>query len=264
MVSNPDPQGSPPPGWKIFLSCDLMKSWVMIPIFITGKIIMMRICIIDGDPKKKGFIPGILEIAEVCLKEKNIETDYIKLTEADIHECIGCFNCLKKGKCQLEDDMPEIIKKILDSEGLIIASPVRNGLVTSCYKRFFERITYLLGFSRLLEGKQILAMSSVGMAGGKSVNKKFLGMEEFCPALSGYLFFRVGFPSKLKPDDVKDRIRQGVFQLIKDIENKKTRGLIKNVSAALDRKIMNKFLFQKSPENFSYIIKCWKEKGYIK
>jgi len=223
----------------------------------------MKICIIDGDPKEKGFIPGILEIAEENLKKNKIKSEYIKLSKSDIHECIGCFKCLKEGECGIEDDMAEIIKKILESEGMIIASPVRNGLITSCYKRFFERITYLLGFSRLLEGKQILAMSSVGLAGGKSVNKRLLGMEEFCATLSGFLFFRVGFPSKIKSVDVKEKIQKAVLQLERDIENKKSRSFIKKISAALDRIVINKFMFQKSPENFSYIIKCWKKKGYL-
>ena len=77
------------------------------------------------------------------------------------------------------------------------ASPVRNGTVSACYKRFYERITYRLGFTFRLEGKHVLALSAVGIAGGKGANRKFLGLESIGPRLSSYLFFRTGIPKKI-------------------------------------------------------------------
>ena len=72
----------------------------------------------------------------------------------------------------LADDMNHIIQTMMEADGFVVGSPVRNGLTTACYKRFCERISYLLGFSLLLEDKYTLAISCVGYMGGKKVIKQ--------------------------------------------------------------------------------------------
>ena len=121
-----------------------------------------------------------------------------------------------------------------------------------------------LGFPLHLEGKHTLAVSSVGMAGGKAVNKKFLGIQDvFRTRLSDYLFFRVGLPSKIKAEDVRDKLEHAADRLMHNIETGARKGIIDRISAALDRVVIRRCMFQKSPEAFAYVIECWKKKGYL-
>lgn len=226
----------------------------------------MNILMMNGSPKVGGFSDGALNIVASYLEKQGIEARQVRLADADIQECIGCFACLKTGKCVLTDDMEEITARMLDADGFVVASSVRNGLPTACYKRFYERITYTLGFPLLLEDKYTLAICSVGLMGGKGVNKRLLGMQDVCrTTLSGYIFCSVGgIPPKKQPEDIQDRLEQGAAKLIEDIRTRRLKGSFERISSAVDRMIMSRFMFAKSPEAYAHVIECWKQKGYMK
>ena len=80
-------------------------------------------------------------------------------------------------------------------DGLVTGASVRNGLFPAILKRFYERITYILGFGRELRGKYVLAIGAVGMAGGRKPLGKLLTFREFQTNVSDYLFFRTGIPT---------------------------------------------------------------------
>jgi len=224
----------------------------------------MKILVINGNTKRDGFIAGSLDIIAERLAAKGAEVDRLNLADARIEDCRGCFACLKTGACVIDDDMADIIRRMRDADGYVVGSPVRNGLTTACYKRFYERITYLLGFPLAIEDKHTLAVSSVGMAGGKAVNKKFLGLQDvFRTHLSDYLFFRVGIPGKVKPEDVRDRLEQAADRLMQDIETGAGKGLLSRLSAALDRIIIRRFMLRRSPDTYAHVIECWRAKGYM-
>jgi len=163
----------------------------------------MKVLVINGNPKKGGFIAGVLDIISSYLKARDIEVQYLRLADAQITDCTGCFHCLKTGTCVLADDMNHIIQTMMEADGFVVGSPVRNGLTTACYKRFCERISYLLGFSLLLEDKYTLAISCVGYMGGKKVNKRLVGLQDvFRTRLSDFIFYKVGIPTKIQPADI--------------------------------------------------------------
>ena len=150
------------------------------------------------------------------------------------------------------------------ADGFVVGSPVRNTLTTACYKRFYERITYLLGFPLFLEDKYTLAISSVGVAGGKKVNKQFVGLQDICHTrLSDFIFCRVGIPTKIQPSDIQKRLEGAAEKLIGDIKNRCKRGLSNQISFKLQRTIMRKFIFEKNPEPYTFVIDRWKQKGYM-
>ena len=224
----------------------------------------MKILVINGNPKKQGFTAGMLEILRSRLADKGAEVETLQLADVRIEDCTGCFQCLQKGTCYLEDDMNAIIEKMRAADGLVIGSPVRNGSCTACYKRFLERITYLLGFAMHLDDTYVLAISSVGVGGGKRANKQLLGLKQpFRARLSNYLFFRVGLPAKKQPEDVRGKLERAADKLLRDIRSKRPRPLFGRVAFRLDRLLMRKLFFEKNPDRFRYIVKCWQEKGYM-
>jgi multimeric flavodoxin WrbA len=225
----------------------------------------MRILIINGNVKADGFIAGALGLIQDRLIAKGVEVSSLRLADAEIQDCRGCFNCLKTGACIINDDMQEIIERMLSADGYVIGSPVRNGSTTACYKRFYERITYRLGFPLLISDKHTLALSSVGFMGGKSINRKFLGLQDvFQTQLSDFLFFKVGLPTKLEPGQVKDKLVHSADRLIANIQSGNQRLILNRIATALDRFILRRFVLMKSPDQYAFVIKCWREKGYMK
>jgi len=224
----------------------------------------MKILVIDGGTKKDGFTSKAMSIVSSYLEGHGVKVKNIRLHEADIKDCIGCFNCLKTGLCVIKDDMSGIIDTMLGSDGFVVGSPVRNGLVTACYKRFYERITYILGFTLLLEKKYTLAISSVGYMGGKKIGKRFLGLQDVCNTmLSDFIFCKVGVPTRIKPEDIRERLEDGAKKLVSDINNNTERPFFKSILFAIDRMFMKKYIFEKNPEQYKNVIRCWQDKEYM-
>lgn len=225
----------------------------------------MKVLVINGNPKKGGFIAGVLDIISSYLETQDVEVQNLRLADAQIADCIGCLHCLKTGTCVLTDDMNNIIQTMMEVDGYVVGSPVRNGLTTACYKRFYERITYLLGFPLFLEDKYTLAISCVGYMGGKAVNKRMVGLQDiFHTRLTNFIFCKVGIPTKVQPADIQLKLERATDKLIYDIGNHRPRGLLNRISFIVDRTIMRKFIFEKNTDPYTYVIECWKQKGYMK
>ena len=225
----------------------------------------MKVLVINGNTKTGGFIAGALDIVASYIEKQGVEVQDIRLAEAKINECLGCFHCLKTGQCVQRDDMDQIVARMLEADGFVVGSPVRNGLTTACYKRFYERITYTLGFPLLLEDKHTLAISCVGAMGGKGVNKKFLGLQDVCHTrLSDFIFCIVGIPTKVDPSDIMDKLKRSADRLIHNIKTHRSKRPIERITAAVDRAILRRFIFKKAPDIYAHVIACWKRKNYIK
>lgn len=224
----------------------------------------MKIMVIDGDPKKGGFIPGCLYLIGASLASRGAETQTVRLAERDVRDCTGCFHCLKTGDCVIADDMAGIIAGMRSADGFVIGSPVRNGLTTACYKRFLERITFVLGFSLALEDKYTLAVGSVGFMGGRSVCKTNLGLQgPFHTRLSGFVFHAVGMPPKMTPEDLRPELERAAGQLMRDIETRRPRSLMDRAQCAIDRLVMGRLMLRKQPETYAHVLRCWKDKNYL-
>ncbi|RJP44112.1 MAG: flavodoxin family protein [Desulfobacteraceae bacterium] len=224
----------------------------------------MKILVINGNPKKSGFIADATELVVNRLSVQGVEASLVMLGDARIQDCVGCFQCLKTGNCAIKDDMDDIVSKMLQTDGYVMISAVRNSDVTACYKRFYERITYRLGFPLLLENKHTLAISAVGYMGGKSVNRRLLGLQDVCnTSLSGHLHFAVGIPARPMDHKIRARITSAVDRLVEDIRTRKDRSIARKASYALDRFVLKRFVFRSREDVYANVLRHWKDKGYL-
>jgi multimeric flavodoxin WrbA len=225
----------------------------------------MKILVINGNPKKDGFIAGALEIVASCLEARGVEVQRLRLADKHIQDCLGCFSCLRTGRCVLDDDMKAIIESMVAADGFVVGSPVRNGLTTACYKRFYERITYVLGFPLLLEDKHTLAISCVGLMGGKAANKRLVGLQDvFHTRLSGFIFCAIGLPSRTQPADIRPRLERAADKLVADIQARRPRRLSDRIWFSLDRAVVRRFVLGRQPEMFANVVESWQRKGYFR
>ena len=65
----------------------------------------------------------------------------IELSEMKINGCVACGKCMKVLECSQEDDFVKMIPILSDSElaGLVVATPVYLGSMTSQCKAFLDR-----------------------------------------------------------------------------------------------------------------------------
>ena len=103
----------------------------------------MKIVVLTGSPHENGtsntlvneFIRGALENGNTILR---FDIPFLK-----IHPCIGCDCCGMNGPCTFNDDMPKILDTILDSDMIVLATPIYyfgfSSQIKSAIDRFYSR-----------------------------------------------------------------------------------------------------------------------------
>ena len=222
----------------------------------------VRILCIYGNPKSGGFVHSCLDHVADRLERSGAKVDRLRLADSDIRDCIGCFACLRTGKCALHDDMANVIERIRASDGMVTGASVRNGLSPAIFKRFFERITYILGFGRELRGKYVLAIGAVGYAGGRRQLGRLLTFREFQTFVSDYLFFRTGIPTSRKVDDVSQNLDRATDRFYRTIVDGERLPWLSRLVHKLDNFVVRKVLLERNPDHvYDHVIARWKEKG---
>jgi|Deesub1362A_J573_1020465.scaffolds.fasta_scaffold00713_5 multimeric flavodoxin WrbA len=112
----------------------------------------MKVVGICGSPRKGGNTEIALREAMKVFEERGIETETILLCEKDIRYCVHCNTCLTD-PCPIQDDIPEILDKMIFSDGIVIASPVYHSDVTAQLKALFDRTLPLRRQGRKLKNK---------------------------------------------------------------------------------------------------------------
>ncbi len=103
----------------------------------------MKIVGISCSPRKGKSTFYALETCLQAAKEAipEIETTLVELSEMKTNGCIACGKCIKVLECSQEDDFPKMIPILSDPAlaGLVLATPVYLGSMTSQCKAFFDR-----------------------------------------------------------------------------------------------------------------------------
>jgi len=133
----------------------------------------LKILIIMGSPRKYGNTSKLAELAAEGIRDVGAEPVKIYLVDFEIKPCIGCVSddqLACRYPCIIDDDMRKIYEMVLESEGLILATPVYwyapSGLVKNFIDRLtvFENMIYITGRS-WIEGK-VAGVIAVGNDSG--------------------------------------------------------------------------------------------------
>lgn len=126
----------------------------------------MKVLLISSSPHKEKSRTFIL--AQEVLKglPEEAETEIIHLSNFNVSFCKHCEICHKDIlKCPLPDKVNSILEKMLDANGIILASPNYINQVTASMKALLDRSSHFIHCKRLL-GKYFVGIVSSGS--GKS------------------------------------------------------------------------------------------------
>jgi multimeric flavodoxin WrbA len=110
-------------------------------MFLTQKGVNMKILAICGSPRKGNTYAALNSIRD---NYPDIDFELLQLNDMNFQPCKGCYACIKLGedKCPSEDDRDQIIKEMLDADGIILATPVYSHMISAIMKNFFERLGF--------------------------------------------------------------------------------------------------------------------------
>ena len=129
----------------------------------------MKILAIHGSPhttmsttrKLAGFI---LEGAA----EAGAETEMIDLCDFRVTPCTACDACSLNGVCVNDDDVPSVVERMKEADGIVFASPVYIDNVSGQMKIFFDRLADAIHY-QLLAGKYGCSVATTHTSGGEEV-----------------------------------------------------------------------------------------------
>jgi len=102
----------------------------------------MKVTAFSGSARKDGNTSILVKHALAELEKEGITTELVQLAGSRISGCVACYRCFsdKSRQCAIKDDpVNGYIGKILESDGIIIASPTYFADITPETKALIDR-----------------------------------------------------------------------------------------------------------------------------
>jgi multimeric flavodoxin WrbA len=102
----------------------------------------MKVIAFNGSARLNGNTAILINYVLEELKKEGVETEVYNMSSKKIRGCIACYKCFenKDKLCSVKDDiLNECIEKMLQSEGIILASPTYFTDVSAEMKALIDR-----------------------------------------------------------------------------------------------------------------------------
>ncbi len=108
---------------------------------------MSKVLIFNGSPRKKGNTVVLINEFTKALTESDVEFEIFHLNEMNIKPCQYCNWCVNNNSlsCVQKDDMNDLYPKLLNSEKIVLASPIFWFNISAQMKLFIDRLYALQG-----------------------------------------------------------------------------------------------------------------------
>ena len=99
-----------------------------------------KVLLLCGSPRPKGNTAQVTEECARVIREQGLDAEIFSLAGKKVESCTACYRCRDEGNCVLEDCIPELIEKLRDADGFIVASPVYFGTARGDVMAALQRI----------------------------------------------------------------------------------------------------------------------------
>ncbi len=148
----------------------------------------MKFCILMASPRINGNTAELLKPFVEELKKNDSEITYINLSEKNIKPCNGCFACQQVENqygCEQQDDVAQIIAEVIESDCVVLATPIYSWYCTTPMKALLDRHFGLNKFygkakGSLWAGKKIAIVATHGYDANYGAEPFEMGIERLC------------------------------------------------------------------------------------
>ncbi len=102
----------------------------------------MKVVAFNGSARKDGNTASLVRTVFAELEKDGFETELISITGKPIRGCTACFQCFKRKdkRCAVTTDIVnDCIEKMLDADGIILASPTYFADLSAELKALIDR-----------------------------------------------------------------------------------------------------------------------------
>jgi len=107
----------------------------------------VNVIAVNGGPRKDWNTGTMLKSALEGAESVGARTTLVHLYDLTYKGCISCFSCKRKGNacnglCAVRDDLRDVLAETLESDVLLLGSPIYFGDVTGQMRSFVERLLF--------------------------------------------------------------------------------------------------------------------------
>jgi multimeric flavodoxin WrbA len=132
-----------------------------------------KVTVLLGSPHKGGAtFKAARKFLEDLESFGGVRGEIVNLRDYHIGVCLGCKACFDRGEdhCPLKDDRDVLIRKMMDSDAVVFASPNYSWNVSGIMKVFLDRLGF--AFHRpCFHGKAATSIVVQGMFRGRKIRK---------------------------------------------------------------------------------------------
>lgn len=157
----------------------------------------MKVVAFNGSPRKDGNTFQLVNTVFSALQQAGIETELVQVGGHLIHGCSACYQCgaKKNNRCVQDDQVNGWIRKMIEADGIILASPTYFADITPELKALIDRAGFVARANdNLLKRKIGAGVIAVRRAGAvhclDSINHFFLIQQMIIP---GSCYWNMGF-----------------------------------------------------------------------
>jgi len=166
----------------------------------------MKVVAFNGSARKDGNTAILVKEVFKELKKAGIRTELVQLAGKKIQGCIACGKCFenKDRRCVLKGDiLNECIEKMLEADGIILASPTYFADISANMKALIERTGFVARANddmfRRKAGVAVIAVRRCGAIHAFDTINHFFFISQMIVPGSSYWNVGIG----LAPGDVK-------------------------------------------------------------
>ncbi len=149
----------------------------------------MKVVAFNGSARKNGNTAILVTHVFHELEKEGIKTELVELAGKKIRGCTACYKCFqnKDQRCSVKDDVAnECIEKMIESDGIILASPTYFADVTAELKALIDRSGFVSKandnmFKRKVGAAVVVARRAGSIHAFDSINHFFLISQMIVP-----------------------------------------------------------------------------------
>jgi len=150
----------------------------------------MKVCLLAGSPRKQGNTAALMNPFADELIAAGAEVETVWLYDRDIRPCLGCRACQRDWtafSCIQQDDVPGLAETVLESDLLVLATPIYSWYCTAPMKALLDRLVYGLNKfygekkgPSLWQGKDVALLLTCGYRPEKGADLFEEGIRRYC------------------------------------------------------------------------------------
>ena len=152
---------------------------------------MGKITVFRGSPRKNGNTNALTDaVVDQLGFDKSAVVQSYNLYDMDIRPCTACRHCQQDWttiSCAQQDDMDRIFQSVLESDLLILASPIYSWYCTPPMKAMLDRLVYAMNMyygeqrgPSLWQGKRLALITTSGYPKEKGADLLEEGLRRYC------------------------------------------------------------------------------------